>query len=196
MTPGIEKVIILSAPSGAGKTTIIKTLVQEIPQLVFSVSATTREPREGEIDGKDYYFLSNEEFNKKKENNEFVEYEEVYAGLQYGTLKQEVTRIWGNGQIAVFDVDVKGGVNIKKTYGDKALLLFIEPPSLGELEKRLRERGTESEEVLQMRLKKADEEIDFIKAHFDKKIINDHLPDAIAETLETVKAFINEPNKQ
>src|SRR5574344_1495785 len=141
--------IIISAPSGTGKTTILKEIFKLFPNCFsFSISATTRFPREGEINGKDYYFLPLDEFEKRKENDEFLEYEQVYQGLFYGTLKSEVSRINREGKIAVFDVDVKGGLNIKKSLKDKALSVFIMPPSITELEKRLNNRGTETEESL------------------------------------------------
>ncbi len=184
-----HKIIILSAPSGAGKTTIVKELLKEMNELEFSISATTRKKRNGEVNSRDYYFLTVEEFEKRKNNNEFVEYEEVYQGLYYGTLKSEVQRIWDEGKNAVFDVDVKGGKNIKKQYGNQALLIFIKPPSLEELERRLRKRGTDDEKVIQVRLERAKEEL-AIGETFEKQVINDQLNKAIEETKNIVKHFI------
>ncbi|HPF51197.1 MAG TPA: guanylate kinase, partial [Draconibacterium sp.] len=140
------KLIIFSAPSGAGKTTIVKYLLQKGLDLEFSISATSREPRANEINGKDYYFLSTEEFVQKVQNDEFLEWEEVYKGIRYGTLKSEVERIRNNGKNVIFDVDVVGGLNIKKYYGDEALAIFVQPPSVEELRKRLTSRSTETEE--------------------------------------------------
>ena len=149
------KLIIFSAPSGSGKTTIVKHLLRKIPGLNFSVSATSREPRAGESDGKDYYFLSEAAFRNKIRNNEFLEWEEVYPGIFYGTMKSEVERIRNEGKHVVFDVDVVGGLNIKKYYGDEALAVFIRPPSVEELRKRLQTRSTEPEEKINMRVTKA-----------------------------------------
>ena len=187
-----NKVIILSAPSGAGKTTIVRELLKRNTKLKFSVSATTRTKRNGETDGKDYYFLTEDIFKNKIDNNEFVEYEMVYKGLYYGTLKSEVERIWTGGNHAIFDVDVKGGINIKKQYKEKALLLFIMPPSIEELEKRLRKRKTENELEIEFRIKRAKEEITYADK-FDKVIINDNLKTAIEETCKAVEKFTKKP---
>jgi len=183
------KLLIFSAPSGAGKTTIVKYLMKNIPGLEFSVSATSRQPRTGEIDGKDYYFLSGSEFSKKISNGEFLEYEEVYSGIYYGTLKSEVERIMSRGNNVILDVDVIGGLNIKKIYGDEALAVFIKPPSLEELKKRLQKRSTETSEKIRMRLSKAKEELGFAR-RFDKIIINDELSKALEEAKKTVIAFL------
>ncbi len=183
------KLIILSAPSGAGKTTIVKELLKSLPQLEFSISATTRSKRPAEIDGKDYYFLATDNFKSKIETNAFIEYEEVYKGLFYGTLKTEVGRIWCNEHHVIFDVDVKGGINIKSQYGDKALLIFIMPPSIAELENRLRARATDDEATIRFRIARAEEELSY-QPRFDVTVINNQLEKAIAETKNIVTNFI------
>jgi guanylate kinase len=161
------KLIIFSAPSGAGKTTIVRHLLEKNLNLEFSVSATSRAPRPNETNGKDYYFLTEKEFKQKIENNEFLEWEEVYKGIYYGSLKSEVERIRNLGKNVIFDVDVVGGLNIKKFYGDEALAIFVQPPSVEELRKRLISRSTETEEKIQMRIAKAEHELSFAK-QFDK----------------------------
>jgi len=185
------KVIIVSAPSGAGKTSIVKHVLQFLPELRFSTSATTRTMREGEINGKDYHFLSVDDFKKGIEHDEFLEWEEVYANQFYGTLKSEIQRIWDEGKTVIFDVDVKGGLNIKKYFGDKALAIFVEPPTVQELENRLRNRGTETEESLRKRVEKAEYELSFAP-RFDKIILNDDLEVARAEMLQTIRQFLDE----
>lgn len=185
------KVIIVSAPSGAGKTSIVKHVLQSLPELRFSTSATTRAMREGEVNGRDYHFLTVEDFKQGIERNDFLEWEEVYANQFYGTLKSEVQRIWDEGKTVIFDVDVKGGLNIKDYFGDKALAIFVEPPTVQELENRLRNRGTESEESLRKRVAKAEYELTFAP-RFDKIILNDKLDDARAEMLQTIRAFLDE----
>lgn len=185
------KVIIVSAPSGAGKTSIVKHVLQFLPELRFSTSATTRTKREGEINGKDYHFLSVEDFKKGIKRDEFLEWEEVYANQFYGTLKSEIQRIWDEGKTVIFDVDVKGGLNIKKYFGDKALAIFVEPPTVQELENRLRKRGTETEESLRKRVEKAEYELSFAP-RFDKIILNDDLEVARAEMLQTIRQFLDE----
>lgn len=183
------KVIVVSAPSGAGKTSIVQYLLKAVPELRFSISATTRSKREYETDGKDYYFLSTEDFKAKLANDEFLEWQEVYANQFYGSLKSEVERIWQNNQTVIFDVDVLGGLNIKKFYGDKALSVFIKAPSIEELEKRLRNRGTETPETLKKRLDKAEYEMSF-SDQFDTIILNDDLATAQQEMVELVRSFI------
>lgn len=184
------KVIIVSAPSGAGKTSIVKHVLGFLPELRFSTSATTRAKREGEVNGRDYHFLSVDDFKKGIKKDEFLEWEEVYANQFYGTLKSEIQRIWDEGKTVIFDVDVKGGLNIKKYYGDDALAIFVEPPTVQELENRLRKRGTETEESLRKRVEKAEYELSFAP-QFDKVILNDNLDDARAEMLQTIRDFLD-----
>lgn len=183
-----EKVIIISAPSGAGKTTIVKHILKKFPIFLFSVSVTTRPPRYGEIDGKDYYFVSIEEFEKQKKENKFIETEEVYEGLYYGTLKSEIERIWNSGNFVIFEVDVKGGLNLKQYFKEKALSIFIKPPSIDTLRQRLLDRKSETEKTLTGRLTKAEYELQFTK-DFDKVIVNDDLFDAIKEINALIKEF-------
>lgn len=183
------KVIIFSAPSGAGKTTVVRHLLKSRNDLAFSVSATTRAPRGQEEDGKDYYFLSLEGFREKVNNAEFVEWEEVYEGLCYGTLKAEVARIWAAGKTVLFDVDVKGGMHLKEIYGHKALDIFIEPPSLAVLENRLRNRGTETEQKIKERVRKAELELKF-RDNFSVVIVNNDLETTLEATDLVVKAFL------
>lgn len=184
------KLVIFSAPSGAGKTTIVKHLLKKNPHLEFSISAASREKRPHEVDGRDYYFLTVEEFKKKLKNNEFIEWEEVYENHLYGTLKSEVERIWNNGNSVIFDVDVIGGLNIKKQYEDKALAVFIMPPSIEELKRRLITRSTESPENLKKRIEKAEAEISFSE-RFDKIIVNDKLEKAFEEAIRVVQTFLD-----
>ena len=180
--------MVFSAPSGAGKTTIVTHLLKAFNKLEFSVSATSRAPRGQEVDGKDYYFLSVKEFKKRVKNNEFVEYEEVYPGSFYGTLKSEVERIWAKGNVIMFDVDVKGGVNIKKIFGEKAFTVFIMPPSLEVMEQRLRARGTDSDEAIKTRIAKAAEEMTYA-AKFDTVLVNDVLEESFAKAERLVNLF-------
>jgi len=184
------KLIIFSAPSGAGKTTIVRHLLEQDLNLEFSISATSRGMRHTETDGKDYYFLTPQEFRSKIDNHEFLEWEEVYAGTYYGTLKSEVERIRSNGQNVIFDVDVVGGCNIKKFYGDDALAVFIQPPSIEELRKRLISRSTDSPEVIEKRVAKAKYELTFA-SQFDRIIVNEHLETAFAEAEKCIREFIN-----
>lgn len=185
-----RKVILFSAPSGCGKTTIIKQLLQHFDCFEFSISATSRKPREGEQNGRDYYFLSLEEFEQRVQHNEFLEWEEVYQGTRYGTLKSEVDRIWDNGHIILFDVDVNGGMNIKKYFGPQALSIFVMPPSIEVLEQRLRTRGTESEESIQKRLGRSAQELNESK-NFDITIVNNELEKAVEETKQVIQKFLN-----
>ena len=185
------KMLIVSAPSGSGKSTIVQWLMNEHPELklYFSISCTSRAPRGTERDGVEYFFLTPEEFKAKIVNNEFLEYEEVYEDRFYGTLKQQVERQREAGQNVVFDVDVKGRINIKKYYGDEALSLFIQPPSVEELRKRLVGRGTDTAEAIEQRLDKAEYELTFA-SQFDKIIVNDDLKKAKQETLRVVMDFL------
>ena len=184
------KLVIISAPSGAGKTTIVKHLLGRGLNLAFSISATTRALRGKEKDGADYFFLSVPEFRYRIEKNEFVEWEEVYKDLLYGTLKSEIDRIWRNGNHVIFDVDVKGGLNLKKIFGEKAIAVFIMPPSVKELEKRLTGRGTDSPEKIKMRLDKAHEELK-LSDQFDYVIINDNLDKAKSEAVRIISGFLS-----
>lgn len=183
------KLIIFSAPSGAGKTTIVRALLEKFPQFEFSISATSRSPRGVEQHGKDYYFFSAEEFDKAIECEEFVEWEEVYAGTKYGTLRSEVERIWAKGNIILFDVDVVGGVRLKSIFGDKALSVFVMPPSVEVLRERLVGRNTDAPEVIEKRVAKAETELTYADK-FDKVVVNDDLQTAIAEVEETISEFI------
>ena len=183
--------LIFSAPSGSGKTTIVQWLMNEHPELklAFSISATSRPPRGTEQNGVEYFFLSPEEFRQKIQNDEFLEYEEVYQDRFYGTLKEQVEHQLKEGQNVVFDVDVKGGCNIKEFYGDRAMSLFIQPPSIEELRRRLINRGTDDMEQIEKRLAKADYELSFA-SRFDHIVVNDILEDAEAETLRLVNEFL------
>lgn len=189
-----NKVIIFSAPSGSGKTTIIKQLLKSFPEFEFSISATSRQARQGEVHGKDYYFLTKEEFVEKVNADLFLEWEEVYSGICYGTLKSEIDRIWSNGKIVIFDVDVLGGMNIKKYFGDKALSIFVMPPSMEVLEQRLRIRNTETEEAILKRLSRSSLELNHAPK-FDLTIINDVLDEAVECAKQNIESFLN-INKQ
>ena len=187
------KMLIVSAPSGSGKSTIVNWLMQEHPELrlYFSVSCTSRAPRGTEQDGVEYFFITPEAFREKIQNDEFLEYEEVYQDRFYGTLKSQVERQREEGQNVVFDVDVKGGVNIKKHYGDEALSLFIQPPSVEELRRRLEGRGTDTPEAIEQRLAKAEYELTFAP-QFDRVIVNDDLETAKREAYQIVSDFLSE----
>ena len=185
------KVTIFSAPSGSGKTTIVRRLLARYPQLEFSISATSRAPRGEERDGTDYYFLPQEEFMRAVAENRFVEWEEVYEGTCYGTLRSEVERIWQRGHVIVFDVDVLGGINLKRIFGGDACSVFIMPPSVEELRRRLEGRGTDAPEVIERRVAKA--EFELTKApEFDHIVLNDRLEEAVERTCAILDAFIGE----
>lgn len=184
------KLVIISAPSGAGKTTIVKHLLEKGLELSFSISVTTRHKRETERHGTDYFFVSSEQFRKMIDNSELVEWQEVYKDHYYGTLKSELERIWNSGRHVIFDVDVIGGLNLKNIFGAEALSVFIMPPSMAELEKRLHSRGSDDCDKITMRMNKAAEEIRLAE-RFDKIIINDNIQKAVAEISETISRFIN-----
>jgi guanylate kinase len=184
------KAIIFSAPSGSGKTSLVKELMKQVPDLGFSISACTRDKRgRHEVHGRDYYFLSIDEFKKKIDADAFVEWEEVYAGNFYGTLKEEVLRIWKEGKAVIFDVDVKGGLALKKYFGDQALAIFVKVPSLDVLESRLNDRGTETEESLSRRIYKAKFEMTF-EAQFDVTVFNDDFTRSSADAVALVTEFL------
>jgi len=184
-----NKIIIITAPSGAGKTSITRYLLNKYPQLAFSISAATRPKRDYETDGVDYYFLTTEDFKQKIQQGEFAEWEMVYEGKYYGTLKAELQRIWNNHQYPLLDIDVKGAIHVQQQYPDTSLTIFIEPPSVEELKRRLESRGTETAESLQARVNKASYEISF-KDHFNKTIVNDNLEKACTEADEIVREFL------
>jgi len=184
-----HKIIIITAPSGAGKTSITRHLLAQFPALAFSVSAATRPARGREQNGVDYYFLSGEDFQHKIQQKEFVEWEMVYEGKYYGTLKSELRRIWANHQVPVLDIDVKGAIHVQRQYPENILSLFIEPPSVDELQRRLESRGTETPESLQARVNKASYEISF-KHHFNHIIVNDNLGRACAEASRLIADFL------
>ncbi|MDO1446124.1 guanylate kinase [Rhodocytophaga aerolata] len=186
----VGKLIIFSAPSGSGKTTIVKHLLATNSDLGFSISACTRDKRgRNEVNGKDYYFLTPEEFKKKIDNNEFVEWEQVYVGAFYGTLKSEIERVWSQGKHVLFDVDVKGGLSLKKYYGDRALAIFVKVPSLEMLEQRLRARGTDSDDSISKRLFKVKFEMSF-ENQFDVTLVNEDLGTTLLKAQQLVDEFL------
>lgn len=190
------KLVIFSAPSGSGKTTIVKHLIAQIPQLGYSISACTR-PRRGRTEehGKDYYFLSKEEFEQKIRNDEFVEWEQVYSGAYYGTLKSEIQRIWNSDKHVIFDVDVVGGLRIKEYYGENALAIFVKVSSVEELRKRLLQRQTETDASLETRLAKAEYEMSF-EDRFDVVLVNENLEETLQKAIEIVENFLGNDNKK
>jgi guanylate kinase len=188
--PAQNKLIIITAPSGAGKTSVTKYLLEKIPQLAFSVSASTRKPRSTEVDGVDYYFISENEFHQKIHNNDFIEWEMVYEGKYYGTFKNELERIWQENKTPLLDIDVKGAIHVHEQFNNNCLTIFIEPPSVDELKKRLQFRGTDSLESIQTRLNKAIFELSF-KHQFNKIVINDDLERACIETEKIVREFLS-----
>jgi guanylate kinase len=184
-----QKIIVITAPSGAGKTSITRHLLQKFPELAFSVSSATRQPRSYETDGVDYYFISEEDFKHKIQQKEFAEWEMVYEGKYYGTLKSELQRIWNNHQVPLLDIDVKGAIHVKQQYPESLLTIFIEPPSIAELKRRLESRGTETAESLQARVNKASYEISF-KDQFNTSILNDDFKRACADAEKIVREFL------
>lgn len=187
----MNKVIIFSAPSGSGKTTLVKHCLEVFPELEFSISCTTRNLRGKEKNGTDYYFISPDEFREKIAENAFVEYEEVYTDKYYGTLKSEVERIWNLGKTVIFDVDVKGGIALKNYFKEKALSIFIMPPSIEELERRLISRNTDDTETIKMRVEKASEEMEY-KEQFDTVVVNTVLDEAKTQTETLISKFLNQ----
>lgn len=187
-----SKVLIISAPSGAGKSTLVSHLLKSGFPLLFSVSATSRKPRGNEVDGREYYFMTAGEFRRKIRKDEFVEWQEVYKDHYYGTLRKEIERIRDAGKIPLFDVDVQGGINLKKIFGDDALSVFIMPPSVEELRKRLVLRGTDGPEQIAMRVEKASSEI-LLSEHFDTVVINDNLEKACIAIVNVVREFLDRP---
>ena len=192
MASHYHKILIVTAPSGSGKTSISKHLMQCFPQLAFSISAATRSPRGKEKDGVDYHFISTENFKEKITNKEFAEWEMVYEGKYYGTLKTELERIWALEKVPVLDIDVKGAIHIQQQYPINTLSIFIEPPSVDELKIRLEKRGTETEEAIKARLNKAVYEISF-KTHFNEVVLNDNLQHACEKAEKLVRNFLNKP---
>lgn len=189
--PMDKKVIIFSAPSGAGKSTVVSHALKTFPQLSFSVSATSRAPRGTEQDGVEYYFISAEDFRRRIDEDKFVEWQQVYSGSYYGTLKAEVERIWAEGKVIIFDVDVQGGYNLKKYFGERALSIFIQAPSVEVLRQRLNGRGTDTPEAIDMRVAKAAEEIAFAQGKFDYTLVNDDLATALSEAEKVIGDFLN-----
>jgi guanylate kinase len=187
----MKKILIITAPSGAGKTSITKYLMEKFPVLTFSVSAATRQPRGVEKDGVDYHFITAEDFKYKIQHNEFVEWEMVYEGKYYGTLKSELEKIWAEGKVPVLDIDVKGAIHVQQQFNEGTLSLFIEAPSIDELKKRLQSRGTETEESLAARVNKASYELSF-KEHFNKIVVNEELDTACAEAEKIVGEFLKQ----
>lgn len=187
-----RKLIVFSAPSGSGKTTIVRHLLNDTDlPLAFSISATTRKPRPGEVDGKDYYFLSVEAFKERIAKDAFVEWEEVYEGVLYGTLKTEIERIWNAHRAVIFDIDVEGGISIKQFFKEKALTVFVQPPSIEDLRNRLESRNTESQEQLEVRVNKASQELQK-STEFDTILINDQLEKALKEAEQIVAQFLSQ----
>lgn len=186
----MRKAIIFTAPSGSGKTTLVRHLLEKMPSLIFSISATTRLARSNELNGRDYYFLSQEEFKNKADSGEFIEWEEVYKGTYYGTLKSEIERIWADGKDVIFDVEVHGALSLKKYFGDRALSIFVKVPHLNTLRSRLKKRETETEDSLNRRIEKATYEVSF-EPQFDLTVLNDDLERAKAESFKMVKNFLD-----
>ena len=190
MESATGKMIIFSAPSGSGKTTLVRHLLKTFPDRIdFSISATSREKRGVEVNGKDYYYLTRDEFMRRVENGDFLEWEEVYAGTHYGTLKSEVERVWATGKAVIFDIDVEGGLNLKSQFGEKALAVFVMPPSVQILEQRLKSRSTDSKESIERRIAKAEKELETASL-FDVSILNENLEIACLRAEEIVLNFL------
>lgn len=185
----IKKIVTITSPSGAGKTSIVRMLLKEFDNFAFSVSATTRPIRDGETDGKDYYFISHDEFSQKIANGEFLEYEEVYPGILYGTLKKEVERLWAQNKTVIFDIDIKGAANIKRQFGKNSLVIFVKPPSMQALEARLKARKTETEQTIATRLKRAKVEMEF-EPQADFVVLNEDLNEAYIQTKNAILQFL------
>jgi guanylate kinase len=184
------KLIIICAPSGAGKTTIVRHIIENVPGIEFSVSATNRTKRHNELDGVDYYFIQTADFQQKIRNDEFLEWEEVYPGTYYGTLKDEINRIWNRGNHVIFDVDVEGGLSIKRHFGKRAMLVFVQPPSLEVLKQRLLNRDTETAKSFETRVAKAEREMEYAK-YADRILINDRLEQSLPDAKRIAEEFIN-----
>ncbi|GAB3015162.1 guanylate kinase [Niabella terrae] len=189
MASSKNKILIITAPSGAGKTSITRYLLEKFPQLAFSVSAATRKPRRGEKNGREYHFMSVDQFQQKIREGAFLEWEMVYEGKYYGTLKSEIDRLWANHTFPLLDIDVKGAIHIQQQYPGQSLSIFIEPPSVRELARRLASRGTETEESLQTRVNKAEYEMSF-SDHFDHVVVNDDLQEACQEAEDLIRKFL------
>jgi guanylate kinase len=192
MTKQYNKLILITAPSGSGKTSIVNHLLRKFPQLAFSVSATTRKPRGNEVEGVDYYFISEEQFKEKIHNKEFLEWEMVYEGKYYGTLKEEIERLWAQNKVPVLDIDVQGAIHVQQQYPVNTMSVFIQAPSLEELRTRLRSRGSETEESIQARISKSSYEMTF-KKHFENVVINKDFNAACGEAENIVSAFLENP---
>lgn len=190
MTKHYHKIILITAPSGSGKTSIVKFLMKEFPMLAFSVSATTRPPRANEKNGKDYYFLKEKDFKEKMVNKEFLEWEMVYEGKYYGTLKSEMSRIWSENKVPVLDIDVQGAIHVQQQYPVNTMALFIQAPSFAELKRRLQSRGSETEESIKDRLNKSTHEMSF-KEQFPNVIVNEDFGRACKESAKIIKAFLD-----
>ena len=191
MSKQYNKIILITAPSGSGKTSIVNHLMKEFPSLSFSVSATTRRPRKNEKEGKDYYFISENEFKEKIHDKEFLEWEMVYEGKYYGTLKSEIERIWKEKKIPVLDIDVQGAIHVQQQYPVNTIAIFVQAPSISELKRRLQSRGSETEETLKARLNKSTYEMTF-RNHFENIIINENFEEACKETEKIIAKFLND----
>lgn len=185
-----NKIILITAPSGSGKTSIVNYLMKKFPSLAFSVSATTRPPRKNEKEGKDYYFISEEDFKEKIHNKEFLEWEMVYEGKYYGTLKSEISRIWDKNKVPVLDIDVQGAIHVQQQYPINTIAIFVQAPSIAELKRRLQQRGSETEETIQSRLSKSTYEMTF-KNHFENIVINENFDIACKNAEKIVRDFLN-----